>query len=298
MKMVGFETKDYPGLYQAANQYSLNGQKIYTRWFRIELFFLLGGAILGSVQLDDSDLSKYISGIAALIFVLGLSVNLFITLYKVEERWYIGRAIAESIKSMTWRYITRGEPYEDEETLASRKFPDALREILNENKQFIAEGFLTATDTAPITPKMQDVRKSSVDQRLKFYVSNRVCEQLKWYKDKAQLNSSKHLLFFNSSNLLYVFAIGYHIYLIINPQAFNLAPIFATAVGCAISWSKMKQYRELAQSYAVTANEIELIRHQAHFIESEKELQGFIGDAETAFSREHTLWLARRDILK
>ena len=44
----------------------------------------------------------------------------------------------------------------------------------------------------------------------------------------------------------------------------------------------------------VTAHEIGLIKEQSYYISSEKDFLDFIRDAETAFSREHTQWQARR----
>jgi hypothetical protein len=198
---------------------------------------------------------------------------------------------------MTWRYSTSGEPYEQDEKTASKKFRESLLEILTENKQFIAEGFDNSGSSDPITNKMLSVRTLSVKERIDYYAKYRIDNQLKWYNKKVKFNTRRHRQFFIASILLYILAIGCHIFLVIDPIAFNLASIFATVVGCFLSWTKMRQYRELAQSYAVTANEIALIKDVARGIDAEKDLHVFIGDAETAFSREHTLWLARRDVI-
>lgn len=56
-----------------------------------------------------------------------------------------------------------------------------------------------------------------------------------------------------------------------------------------------KRFTELSTSYALTANEIALIREDAYGLEEDVELSKFVGDAENAFSREHTQWEARKD---
>jgi hypothetical protein len=58
---------------------------------------------------------------------------------------------------------------------------------------------------------------------------------------------------------------------------------------------QLRRYQELSQSYLITATELSLIKSKIHQIETEEELSNFVDDAETAISREHTLWLARRD---
>ena len=56
-----------------------------------------------------------------------------------------------------------------------------------------------------------------------------------------------------------------------------------------------KRFTELSASYALTAHEITLIREQADELKKDEHLSTFVGDAENAFSREHTQWEARKD---
>ena len=53
--------------------------------------------------------------------------------------------------------------------------------------------------------------------------------------------------------------------------------------------------QELAASYALAAHEIGLIRQQSLLPSTDDEFSLFVGDAENAFSREHTQWIARKD---
>lgn len=57
----------------------------------------------------------------------------------------------------------------------------------------------------------------------------------------------------------------------------------------------MRQHEELAQSYAVAALELGFIEEQVGRVSDDKGLSAFVADAESAISREHTLWIARRD---
>jgi hypothetical protein len=62
-----------------------------------------------------------------------------------------------------------------------------------------------------------------------------------------------------------------------------------------LAWMQVKQYQELSQSYAIAAHELGLISVLAEHGQSEVDFSAFVADAETAMSREHTLWAARRD---
>jgi hypothetical protein len=51
----------------------------------------------------------------------------------------------------------------------------------------------------------------------------------------------------------------------------------------------------VAQSYAIATMDLGLIQEQGARIEGDAQLAAFVADAENAISREHTLWVARRD---
>ncbi|EKA6789224.1 SLATT domain-containing protein, partial [Salmonella enterica] len=61
-----------------------------------------------------------------------------------------------------------------------------------------------------------------------------------------------------------------------------------------VGWVQIKKYNELAVSYFLTAHEIGDIKEQFNYISSENDFLEFVNNAEKAFSREHTQWLARR----
>jgi hypothetical protein len=68
----------------------------------------------------------------------------------------------------------------------------------------------------------------------------------------------------------------------------------ATSASAALTWLQAKKHNELSLSYVLAAQEIVLIKGEALSVNSEKKLSGFVLDAENAFSREHTQWVARK----
>ena len=52
----------------------------------------------------------------------------------------------------------------------------------------------------------------------------------------------------------------------------------------------------VAASYALAAHEIGLIKEQSLLPDTPEKFSLFVGDAENAFSREHTQWVARKDV--
>ena len=57
---------------------------------------------------------------------------------------------------------------------------------------------------------------------------------------------------------------------------------------------QIKKFSELAAAYTVTAHEVGLISPKLDAVQTESELSDFVNEVEQAFSREHTMWIARR----
>jgi hypothetical protein len=83
---------------------------------------------------------------------------------------------------------------------------------------------------------------------------------------------------------------------IIWSPAANMLGVVTTVVSCVVAWTQIRRFSELAHSYAFTSHEIGLLQPKAAAVKTDDELARFVADCETAFSREHTMWRARREI--
>ena len=83
---------------------------------------------------------------------------------------------------------------------------------------------------------------------------------------------------------------------IANPE-WDLLPTEAliVAAGGVLTWIQIKKYQDNSTAYSLTAHEIGFIRQGSESAKTEEQLSDFVKDAENAFSREHTQWVARKD---
>jgi hypothetical protein len=284
---------DYPALYDSANNASLTSQKYYLLGMKWYIGLSIAAAFL-SIYIKESTLAGIL---ASIMFFAILFLTIFQAVKRYDRTWYNGRAVAESVKTRTWRFITRAEPYIDNESVNNvrEEFCNDLKDILDQNRElgsFLSHESVTK-DT--ITQSMLEIRKFSLTDRLNYYVSNRINEQRNWYHTKASYNKelAKNwfigLIVINSIIIiLLLIEVGYGFY--------NLPTPALIVVGSSIvSWTQIKKYQDLATSYGLTAHEIGIIKDQSFKVQGEKELSGFVKDAENAFSREHTQWVARKD---
>ena len=76
-------------------------------------------------------------------------------------------------------------------------------------------------------------------------------------------------------------------------EIWPIEPIIVVA-SSIVGWTQVKKFNELASSYTLTAHEIGIIQGRVNEIRSEQEFSEFVNEAEQAFSREHTQWVARQ----
>ena len=99
-----------PGIYRAADAASAVGQRI-AFWLRgTQLLLLVAAATFAVIPITSRGLEwgALLAGIAFGAAFLIETTNLTI---QPEKSWYQGRAVAESVKSLSWRYAAAGDPF-------------------------------------------------------------------------------------------------------------------------------------------------------------------------------------------
>lgn len=286
---------EYPALYASASQLSAKSQNKYLWLVRGEYALLIVSAIL---SLDLSTSPIYFVAYA-FVFFASLTALIIRNWIKPEQDWYKGRALAESIKTSCWRYCMRAEPFSDSDDLLVRRaeFREHLRAILEANR-YIGEHF--PPDSAAndqITDSMESIRALVLDERRLLYEKYRIREQRRWYAKKARTNKTASLRWLIVGIIVYTVAILLVLLRIAYPSYgfWPIEPLIVVA-SSIIGWTQMKKFNELASSYTLTAHEIGIIQSRVNEVVSEAALSDFVNEAEQAFSREHTQWVARQQM--
>jgi len=292
------EKRDYPGLYAAADMAATRAQRGFFGWLAVNLTSLTAAAGL-SPYAEESALFAFLQ---MLTLVIGLGCTVYIEGIQPQRRWYRARALAESVKTLTWRYVMRAAPFEGEGENSRRKFFNSLRKIVEENHDASTRAIADASEQ--VTPAMEKVRESSLAERIELYRTARIEDQHAWYISKARRNTDTARLWFVLLVLFNVLAIGLCV-VRLSPEGREMwehtvgrwpIDFFTIAAGSVLAWMQTKRFQELAASYTLTAYEIGILRADLPAKDStESRFAHFVADAENAFSREHTQWRARRD---
>ncbi len=295
-----FAEVDFPAAFQAADRGSIRAKRNFHWASRLDLLLILLGAISTSWAIEANQGRTILAITGALSLGLGLLIGLYIKISDAEKTWFSYRAVAESIKTMTWRYVTKTVPYG--QTLSAKEvdavYTEQLGQILRMPRNQHATLAGEASSKAQITERMRQIRDFSTLLRKNLYVRDRLKDEQDWYSTKAKENSKNGSLLLTIIILCQGIAMGSAILLVRWPDFnFNFASVFSAAAAAAIAWQELKGNQELAYAYGQASHELGLIIAREMHVTSDEELSLFVSDAEKSISREHTMWIARRDIV-
>lgn len=283
---------EYPALYTSADHGSARAQSKFLWMIRFEYFFLL----LVSVSLASKDLFPHSRLFITLLLVVLAGLFVYKVVKKLDQDWYKCRALAESVKTLTWRFCMRAHPFVDAEKIAIPKaaFRNQLRGILKSN-QAIAEELITP-ESEQVTASMLEIRALGLPERIAYYVANRVDDQRRWYAKKSVWNRRTLRIWVAITIVIYLAAaLSLYSDELGNAGLSRFFDPLIVLVTSVLGWIQMKRHSELTASYNLAAHEIGIIKGNAESVKTEDEFSDFVNEAELAFSREHTQWVARKD---
>ena len=284
--------QDFPALYRSADKLSMDSQKHFFRILLIHLCVLVLAAVFSIIDA----FGKWMSTLQLVALIAAFFCFFYLWTVRPDRYWYAGRAVAESIKTITWRYVSRAEPFQSEDNVSKNDFKQSIKMIFEQN-QDVCSKLTEHTNEEQFTDVMEQMRQSSLDVRKRNYSENRIKNQRNWYAKKASFNKKMANIFF-----FFFFGANFIGLMLAILKVANVNPIylpvdvFIALAASLLSWIQAKRFTELSASYALTAHEIGFINEQSATINSEEGFSKFVGDAENAFSREHTQWAARRDV--
>ncbi|KAA0884380.1 DUF4231 domain-containing protein [Corynebacterium amycolatum] len=280
---------ELPGYWKAADSISQRNQCLTLWAARIRN----GGLILAAAAAVWA--SQTASSIPRWLAVVGFTTALIAEVFDYElnptQKWYQGRALAESCKTLAWRFAVGGSPFpaqmtsKDAEILLTERISEANSEAWSEVAVPIAG--------ATVTEQMRDLRTKKFEERKAAYLEGRIENQQTWYAEKANGCKRKSRRWKAVLIVGEIAALVWSIACAANPGLWNATGLLTTSIGCGSAWVSLKQFENLKTAYSAASHELTLIDSKLR-VADENEWAMAVDDAEEAISREHTLWLASR----
>lgn len=278
-----------PGFYHDAEAASRNGQRSTLLLSRIRLLGAVAAAVGGAFKWQIGGGVDIWAWVALVGFLVALFAEFLLWVMHPELKWNAGRAVAERVKSLAWRYAVAGDPFPDTAQNARKDLEASISEAVAEHRRTL---LLTSTNPTG-DQKMTELRAKPFAERLNVYRDDRVLSQLNWYRDKAAGNETRaniaRVLLFAGEFVAILFAI-----LRINGAwDVDLSGVMAAAVAGGAAWIGLRQFENLRVAYTAAAGELADI-YQRLPSTAESDWPTVVADAEAVISKEHTAWLASR----
>lgn len=291
------QNSEFPNYFQASDSASLKAQRNYLNITRIDLLSMILASAMAIYNYQSTQSKLLVYVISGLLLLVGLILTIILKTKKYEDIWYQGRALAESCKTLTWRFVCCSEYFENclDISEAKKRFVERIKELSNEFKELSIAMNSKTLNLPIISDKMIEIRAYDLQKRKDYYIQNRIEDQKKWYADKAEYNSEKYNFWFWCVIVSQAISLISIVFLIANPDSnWNFVGLLTTISASALSWLQLRQHQELKQAYTTATQELNFIVTLTDQITTEDSFSKFVLDSENAVSREHTLWLAQR----
>ena len=181
--MIGIKETSFPGLYQSANDASLLAQKKYY----ISLCCYLGLLVVAAAISFFVPTKALGALISAFLFLATLGILIYLKTSRPDDIWYNGRAVAESTKTLSWKWMMRADPFHEENNVDGLFLSD-LKKVLEQNRSLSSVLSSTVGINELISIDMREVRHLSFEKRKNLYKSQRIDDQANCYAKKASFN--------------------------------------------------------------------------------------------------------------
>lgn len=284
--------EDLPGLYQAADAASLAAQGRVLRLNRVRLVLVALAALAGVTawQLDSG--ADMLAWISAACFVGALLAEAIMWRERPERGWYDGRAVAESVRTLSWKFAVGADPFP-----ATLSEDDAIR-LLVERCEEVRRSYrhleLPPVNAPHVTSWMRTQRRADFPARRSAYLTHRIEHQREWYATKYAYNRRAANRWRGALVALEATGAVLALLAVVAPWAGQASPAIAAIAGAVVAWLNLKQHEQLARAYAAAGHDLAAAREKLLISPSEEQWALEVNDAEDAISREHTLWIASR----
>jgi hypothetical protein len=290
---------DYPCSFKTSDETSLSCQKNHIVSSVIHFGLLIFAALFSSFVFDvNNNLYRIFAWGIIISLFLALTLKLVMKIIGWDKQWYDSRAIAESMKTVTWRYVTGANPFglEHKQDEIDKKFIEEVDSIIKSRPSIQRAMSTCLASGKQISDRMREVRKiTDIEEKKKLYLKGRVEDQKNWYSKKAKYNGWREQLWFVLIIIAEVLAILLAFYMLnAKSNIFNPIGLITTLAGIFVAWTETKRFRELSQSYTLAAQELASAASLIENVHDQTSLAIYVDDTENAISREHTMWCAKR----
>jgi hypothetical protein len=275
----------FPAVYVRADRSSKQAQTRFLAITAASLVLVALGASMGAIH------AAWSGWVGAGAFVAAFTLGALAVTRNVERTWYDGRAMAESAKSLTWLYMVGGGAFSLDAQDPDGSFKRRLRSIQGELRHL---DYVIDEGGDEITSQMRALRESPLDTRRTTYLTDRLDDQIGYYRKRLKDHQRSANRFRGLTWAAQTLGLAGGVLKATGVVDVDLLGIGAACAAAGTAWLQTRDHVTLARAYQLTAEDLDQVREDVPSDGQEDPWSRYVADAETAMSREHVMWTARR----
>lgn len=163
---------DYPALFSSSSKVSASAQRKYLCLMRTQLSLLILASASGSIAVAvGPSRGRQVSILTAIFLALSILLMWILRVQRYEKIWFDCRAVAESVKTATWRYMMHAPPYDSDDVGANldTRFIKELIEIREARPGIDSHLAGFSSGGTEISEYMRKIRVLPLNDRRKIY---------------------------------------------------------------------------------------------------------------------------------
>lgn len=274
----------YPFVHQIASANSKKNKILYFVFWAGYLISLILAAIIDS----------FFKNPVAVFVVFLISVILIVILkfFDFQSLWMKNRSIAELVKGVTWKWISKASPYNKGNTADESEFQKDIEDILMKNSKLLNT---TSESNQVFTDYMNEKRALNFTNRYELYKTERAENQINWYKKEVLSLKRRRRIALIVFCLLNLVTIGFMIYGVEEKQ-FRSTSELLTMASTIMAWSESRHYKELINNYSFASHRITISLSKT--ISNSSDFERLVEEVESVLSEEQKKWLLNEKTMK
>ena len=154
--------------------------------------------------------------IVGLILFASIVISYIIRSLKLDERWFNARALTESCKTLTWRFMTRTNPFDirDNHKAVTNFFVDRIKDLSDNYKGLYTCLNPDLLSLPVVSSKVQEIQMMDLQLRMDIYKKYRLIDQRNWYTKESRKCRLRNDIWFWITLIAQILAISIVFYLI------------------------------------------------------------------------------------
>lgn len=280
----------YPAIFNSADSGSIAAQKWYSLLSALRLLSLVSVAVVASAV---TLIGNWVPIIAIIPISIAVTSEIILLTVRPDRRWYQCRTVAETAKSLAWRYQVGGRPFAQTECCSRDIDSVFISEIQRLVKRF-GDSNLPPARNGQITADMRAIRSLPLEDRKSAYLSERIEDQMRWYANKADWNRKRGYVLQIGLLVVELGALGAAVWAISNESNLALYSVLSVIGIAIVGWAQIRQHGFLSSAYSIASHDLASISATIDSVDDDVSWGDYVGEVEDIISREHSVWVSAR----